>query len=374
MNFQPVEPIVIVALDPFDSDSSDDTEIYQPYKPCSANKNCRMRQHAHRTMYTIILVALFVILIIFSSCSSYRNVLYMESGGRKNEPFPNYAPVNSLTDNKEPPAAATVSRSWSSSVFAADTLECRSSVIEYVINATDVKDECAGLRKAFDETCSNENRDSSNSEDGENSEDEKPNGRRRLRELEGPHRRWWRRFATKLHRPFIDLIFKDDVYVGRRLNLLESMPELVNNASSVIVNSTDSVKEVIIEKHVLSPSLPTSSEHVGDQTLTNAIMINDKAIVEVMKHLHANSTNITLLSKTEGELSAEAISVATAAVSAVLNSPESVEARKCCASIMKVFHDECDLPDEDDYDDKKTDYNCVRNCPMWYSEKYDSAL
>ena len=37
---------------------------------------------------------------------------------------------------------------------AYDALECRSSVIDFVINATDVKDECEGLRKAFDKTCS----------------------------------------------------------------------------------------------------------------------------------------------------------------------------------------------------------------------------
>ena len=37
---------------------------------------------------------------------------------------------------------------------ASDALECRASVIAFVINATDVRDECDGLRKAFDKTCS----------------------------------------------------------------------------------------------------------------------------------------------------------------------------------------------------------------------------
>lgn len=361
MNLPPIEPIDIIHLSTFDIGSSDDNEFGAsptPSHSCSYRKFSKMRQHPHRTMYTIILIALFSILIIFSSCSSYRNVLYMETfpDEKIKEPFPNYAPVTSLTDKNEPPAAVTMSKmssSWSSAVFAADTLECRSSVIEFVINATDVKDECVGLRKAFDETCSNENQVSSSSKDGEDSEEEKSNGRRRLRELEGRHRWWWRIVTTKLHSTFNDHIFKGNVYGGGRRSLLESMPELVNNASSVIISSNTSVKENI-EKHVvLSPSLPTSSEHVGDQMLTNAITINDEAIVEVMKHLNANLTNTTLLSKTDGELSSEAISVATAAVSAVLNSPESIEARKCCASIMKVFHDECDLPDDDSYDDKK---------------------
>eukprot|EP00978_Attheya_sp_CCMP212_P022572 scaffold67498_cov49-Attheya_sp.AAC.3 len=35
-----------------------------------------------------------------------------------------------------------------------DALICRESVLEFVINATDARDECAGLTKAFDTTCS----------------------------------------------------------------------------------------------------------------------------------------------------------------------------------------------------------------------------
>ena len=41
-------------------------------------------------------------------------------------------------------------------VSAAEALMCRESVINYVINATNGKDECHGLQKAFDETCSQE--------------------------------------------------------------------------------------------------------------------------------------------------------------------------------------------------------------------------
>ena len=37
---------------------------------------------------------------------------------------------------------------------ASDALECRASVISFVINATDVRDECDGLRRAFDKACS----------------------------------------------------------------------------------------------------------------------------------------------------------------------------------------------------------------------------
>lgn len=38
-------------------------------------------------------------------------------------------------------------------IEAADALTCRKSVIGYVVDATDVKDECEGLTKAFEKTC-----------------------------------------------------------------------------------------------------------------------------------------------------------------------------------------------------------------------------
>ena len=55
----------------------------------------------------------------------------------------------------------------------------------------------------------------------------------------------------------------------------------------------------------------------------------------------------------DAQKSAEAVSQTTAAVSAVLNDESSVEARTCCASILNVFHEHCDHPDEDDFDDKR---------------------
>ena len=39
---------------------------------------------------------------------------------------------------------------------AADALLCRDTVVDYVINATDLKDECDGLKKAFTKTCTDE--------------------------------------------------------------------------------------------------------------------------------------------------------------------------------------------------------------------------
>ena len=45
-------------------------------------------------------------------------------------------------------------------LHAADALQCRESVVSFVIYATDVKDECEGLKKAFDKTCGNAEQES----------------------------------------------------------------------------------------------------------------------------------------------------------------------------------------------------------------------
>ncbi len=39
------------------------------------------------------------------------------------------------------------------SLSAAEKMQCPASVLSFVINATDIHDECEGLRKAFDKTC-----------------------------------------------------------------------------------------------------------------------------------------------------------------------------------------------------------------------------
>jgi len=48
-----------------------------------------------------------------------------------------------------PPPKSTIT-----SAAASEQLQCHKNVIEFVINATDLKDECVGLRSAFDASCS----------------------------------------------------------------------------------------------------------------------------------------------------------------------------------------------------------------------------
>lgn len=80
-------------------------------------------------------------------------------GGEDDDQFLNddatsVLPVVRADDNEELPANADALDAYTYSLPASDALECRASVIAFVINATDVRDECDGLRKAFDKTCS----------------------------------------------------------------------------------------------------------------------------------------------------------------------------------------------------------------------------
>jgi hypothetical protein len=86
-----------------------------------------------------------------------------------------------------------------SKLYAADTLMCGETVIDYVVNATDLKNEYDGLKKAFTKTCTNEEVEVEESSDSKNS-------RRRLADQNHPRysRRQsdpliaWRHFLYRL--------------------------------------------------------------------------------------------------------------------------------------------------------------------------------
>lgn len=58
-------------------------------------------------------------------------------------------PVTIVRANDKLPSSITPG----TPLHAAEALQCRAAVVSFVINATDQKDECEGLKKAFDKTC-----------------------------------------------------------------------------------------------------------------------------------------------------------------------------------------------------------------------------
>jgi len=141
---------------------------------------------------------------------------------------------------------------------AANALVCRKSVVNFVINATDVKDECEGLKKAFDKTCSNDDEEEAGqggtSAGGNNGirrmrhllgrgqrQQQNPSNWPLLRETVRRHRdnaylfayrhyRWFNRLARRLEFGKPAFFFAED-----------SIVEAYDDATCVVNNDLDSV-------------------------------------------------------------------------------------------------------------------------------------
>lgn len=289
---------------------------------------------------------------------------------------------------------STISSSSSSSyvnLSAAEKLQCPTSVRNFIINATDAKDECDGLRKAFDKTCGGGG--SSSSSDNEEEEEEEEEAldarrfsRRRLSSsfdtydveyekivLPGEDSKW-----MVLLKSFVDqfMPFKNIQKRRRRLEEMDNEGEGemsvedddVETETTKTATTTEEKKEV---KH-LSPTLPTSSGHMTDKMAEDALGLNSELsdIAEAIKELgnstKSSSGNVeggTSTSKyttsqhgtdESGKTEAKKDLTSTAvAVSVIMNNPDVIELQSCCRSILQVFHDECDSPDDEEYADRR---------------------
>jgi hypothetical protein len=66
-----------------------------------------------------------------------------------------------------------------------------------------------------------------------------------------------------------------------------------------------------------------------------------------------NQSSHLLEANTDAAASSKALKESSAAVSALLNDPSSVEARTCCASILNVYHENCNVDAEQDNSDSQ---------------------
>lgn len=391
-------------------------------------------------------------------------------------------------DDDTLPENAEALDAYTNSLPASDALECRASVIAFVINATDVRDECEGLRKAFDKTCS------VNSHVGESGGGEKGggaviSGRRRLksRGWYGAERRLWstddlregwkdkvpswssssdndnngtnsnnnNRFenanwstvsefgiewfwrirlgiqawqsllsrylngdgndaflyaeeevaservwkeASYMVEMGLDLqALANDIGINsshgdRRLN--ETLdPNLPSDAGESLISKVEerkvedsteeeapAVSKKEDDKPKISLMIPTSDEHVSEQLLNDALMLqeaNDESKQSPAESggtdkenqqqfpsedessspeqsTGGNNTASEEAARDAAE-SANSIRTATDKVKNMMMDPKSVEARTCCASILSVFHEHCDPTTTgiEDYSDRK---------------------
>jgi hypothetical protein len=310
-----------------------------------------------------------------------------------------------VADDKIPDAAG------GGPLHASDALMCRESVISFVINATDVKDECEGLKKAFDKTC---NSDSSQEllEAKERANNAAHHGgRRRLFENSDGHLKGWHLYLYKTSRwvnlklrkfllpqrhfffPELELgrdAWAEAVYqvendmdlvvhadLRRRLqadenfeveptnppgNELTSPPEPESARPPEPESTSPPVKNETLkekkkpDKTKMSLALPTASQHVSESMLSDTLMLHqeDSVIASAIKAAANQTRNATVNeAAVDAAASAKAVSDSSAAVAAVLNDPTTVEARTCCASILNVYHENCDTGEVEEISDSR---------------------
>ena len=308
-------------------------------------------------------------------------------------------------------------------MHAADSLLCRESVINFVINATDLKDECDGLKKAFDKTCSNDGEVGTDNKNNNNNRRRRRQRRerrkltfwhqrittlsaaRRIQVFCWEHYRWWYKMAESVllwRGGRSEFFFAEDMVVEsypdaarlveldldpwmrqdlrdrwslekqrqrmqRRLKKKDfeedkEMDEMEDSETATtptvdeeegadaVVPTTSNTKNVTEKKPSKSIALPTSSQHVSDKVLSETWLLHqgDKLIQKVQNQTAANAEAIQ-----DAQKSSKAMAYTNAAVSAVLNDPTSIEARKCCASILNVYHENCSTDEEETLSDSR---------------------
>lgn len=312
--------------------------------------------------------------------------------------------ANTNTDDEVPRAAAGVVPT------AAEALLCPDSVVDYVINATDLKDECDGLRKAFSKYCADtEGSDTKQSKPTRRLQesDEHANNSQykinpvliwdmRLRYMVESLKEWWGA-STGLEAggssEYNDHLWIEDVYSihqPRRLNeaaekflkeetSAERGETVTNENDDENSNEDENANEDTEIDQLLDPDdqvtktpdktapkvpkmsldLPIKGHHLSDKALTESLLLHqdDKSVMASVKAIqnatNANSNSTENVAAADAAASLKAVSDTTELVSNLLNDPSSVEARTCCTSVLSVFHEICSVDEEESLSDRQ---------------------
>jgi len=275
---------------------------------------------------------------------------------------PGLFPTDHDRDESQPATSAPESNT------AISKLECPAFVTDFIVNATDVKDECEGLTKAFDLTCN-----------GSHKKDRKPplpagGIRRRLSEIISPTRTRGDsesssetfHFLQYTHMKIQELKYRNQ-FKTQQLEHVENTKRRMLQGVEENYQTEETFQEEEEDDIPLSPSLPTANMEVNDELLNDALTLNTdlsdikKAIEDINNattsaHSYSNDQNPN---ETESEhrqhhqqTEAEELNTAVA-VSAVIHSPQVIETQACCRSILKVYHTECNTPESEEYNDKR---------------------
>jgi len=273
---------------------------------------------------------------------------------RENEQ-PGLYPTDHDREESHPASSAPESNT------AISKLECPAFVTDFIVNATDVKDECEGLTKAFDLTCN-----------GSHKKVKLPKKsplagggiRRRLNEIimgdsESSSEEF--SFFQYTHMKIQELKYRNQF----KTQLLEHA-ENAKRRMLQDVEENDQTEETEQEEEEdgeddipLSPSLPTANMEVNDELLNDALTLNTdlsdiKKAIEDINNATTSDPNEPESEHHQHHQQTEAEELNTAvAVSAVIHSPQVIETQACCRSILKVYHTECNTPENEEYNDKR---------------------
>jgi len=282
---------------------------------------------------------------------------------------------------------------------ASEALQCRESVINFVINATDGKDECDGLIKAFDKTCSDNDQIPGPGRYRrwlQENRHRRPQRTRRLwNKLFVPHTIRLRSFLYQtLHSlerlsrlvlgeyfsptPFFfaeDEVYKawDDALYLVENNLDETVQKdaraFMHEQQCAFYEREDEKERIKWRRHLehmeeeKPPSTPTNKTEAKHTAAMMNLpikqgqhasekMANDALLLQQGENL-IKAANESFIAKEEAAKSKKSISDTSDAVSSVFNDPSSVEARTCCASILNVYHELCSSDEEEQVSDSR---------------------
>jgi hypothetical protein len=245
-------------------------------------------------------------------------------------------PIIQDTDDNIPMAAG------GSVIHAADALLCRDFVLDYVINATDLKDECDGLKKAYTQTCAR---------DEENYKETEPSQPERLLVEQTDTVVDWQQSLFYWIRHFPILFTSSSMTTYRLLKEDDTKVPIGTADKLQVMDPKNSTKILGNKKPLANLALPVMSKHVSEKLLTETLMLQQDN--KLMKAV-VNQTNHTITeAQADAALSSKAVAEAADMVSNVLNDPTSVEARTCCTSILSVFHENCNVNEEEELSDRR---------------------
>jgi hypothetical protein len=296
----------------------------------------------------------------------------------------------------------------SNQLHAAEALQCRESVKNFVINATDGKDECDGLIKAYDKTCSN------NVHEDEPTTRQRQRQRRYLEQIRYiPYaRKIQRKLWKKLNIPFIlrwrvlvyqtiyslkRFIHKAKFYLfGNSIGNVNDVSEVLFFAEDEVLKAYDNMRYMVennIETIVQSDARRLMHEgqcavhdkeaaRMQQRQLSNSgnsdfgDYINDELQslpvekpvttttatslqlpIKSQDHLSDQVTNNAVFFQQNDVLGKAGNETTTSHVdpskSVVSNDPTSKEAITCCSSILNVYHELCSTDVEEQVSDKR---------------------